>query len=125
MSMKDDLEEDGYSDIGIAINAVYHSKSQKMAVEMDFGKRSIIITKEVAEAIAMDLMESVGFCEAYEANDQDAMQEYVDKAIANGNEVGNLREVGINIDVDAKTYDDAEDLISDMEQQSTPNKTIH
>ena len=83
----------------------------------------------VAEAVACDLMEAVGFCEAHVAGDTEEMQRIVNEAVANGGNVDGdiLAPFGLTEPTDAKEYNDAEEFISDMEHQPTEpsKKTLH
>lgn len=113
-------------DQGIVVNAVYSSESDRMAVEIKAAGVSYIITRDVAEALACDLMEAAGYCEAYENGDEEELHRIENEVQASGGFVHGKDGEPID-DTTVVEYNTVEELITDMEQQApaSPKKTLH
>lgn len=122
------FEEGGIS-IGVA-----QTSENIMSVEIVTPHGRVYVTADIAEALAIDLMECAGLLDAYAEGGIDAMRQAVQESeldlTAINPESAELLGLpipdGEPVYPDAKEYDDAEEFLSDMEhQQPQVKKTLH
>lgn len=119
---------------GIAIG-IHEVEPGRMAVEVTTPHGSVYVSAEVAEALAIDMMECVGLLEAFEEGGVDALKVAISELDMTPANEESAELLGIPMPpqsqpelLDAREYSEADEFLADMEHKTNvqqAKKTLH